>query len=240
MSDPRTLVIIPAFNEADAIESVLDELAEVVPDLDVLVVDDGSSDDTASLARAAGARVVSLSFNLGIGGALRTGFLYAVRHGYQRGVQFDGDGQHDPTQIKLLLDALDAGADMTIGSRFSGESHTYEVGRVRASAMGVLRFMVRQLSGQTFTDTSTGFRAFSEPVLEFFAVNYPYEYMESVEALVLACAQGFRVDEVPVNMRNREQGAPSNRRLRLLYHYVRLLLVITATAGRRPIQEASS
>jgi glycosyltransferase involved in cell wall biosynthesis len=240
VNETRTLVIIPAFNEAQSIGSVLDELAEVVPDLDVLVVDDGSSDGTAALALKGGARVLTLPFNLGIGGALRTGFLYAVRHGYQRGVQFDGDGQHDPTQIKLLLDALDSGADMAIGSRFSGQSLSYDVGRVRARAMAVLRFMVRQLSGQSFTDTSTGFRAFSAPVLEFFAVNYPYEYMESVEALVLACVQGFRVDEVPVKMRNREQGAPSNRRWRLLYHYVRLLLVITATAGRRPVQEAPS
>jgi glycosyltransferase involved in cell wall biosynthesis len=219
---------------------VIDGLTASVPDCDVLVVDDGSTDDTAVLAREAGAAVVTLPFNLGIGGALRTGFLYAVRHGYDRGVQFDGDGQHDPSQIKLLIEALDAGADMVTGNRFGGETHTYEVGRVRARAMGVLRFMVRQLSGQSFADTSTGFRAFSRPVLEYFALNYPYEYLESVEALVLACAQGFRVDEVPVRMNTREGGTPSTRRFRLLYHYVRLLLVITATAGRKPIREGNA
>jgi glycosyltransferase involved in cell wall biosynthesis len=241
MTDPaRTLVVIPAYNEEAAISGVLGELRRVRPDFDVLVVDDGSTDQTTVLAREAGAIVVSLPFNLGIGGALRTGFVFAVRHDYQRAVQFDGDGQHDPSQIEALLGALDAGADMAIGSRFADSSHTYDVGRVRARAMRVLRFMVRQLSGQSFTDTSTGFRAFSRPVLEFFAHTYPYEYMESVEALVLACAQGFRVDEVPVQMHSRAEGAPSNRRFRLLYHYVRLLLVITATAGRRPVQEAPS
>src|SRR5690606_12515917 len=114
-------------------------------------------------------------FNMGIGGALRTGFRYAVRRGYAQAVQFDGDGQHDPAEIAPLLEALDAGADMVVGSRFADRSQTYEVGLMRARAMGVLRLMVRQLSGQTFTDTSSGFRAFSRPVLELFARNYPYE-----------------------------------------------------------------
>jgi glycosyltransferase involved in cell wall biosynthesis len=241
MSTPtRTLVIIPAYNEEGAIAGVLSELSRAVPDADVVVVDDGSTDRTAALAREKGAVVVSLPFNLGIGAALRTGFVYAVRHDYDRAVQFDGDGQHDPSQIAALFAALDAGADMAVGSRFADSSRSYDVGRVRARAMGVLRFMVRQLSGQSFTDTSSGFRAFSRPMLEYFAHTYPYEYMESVEALVLACAQGFRVDEVPVQMHSRAEGSPSNRRFRLLYHYVRLLLVITATAGRRSVQEARS
>lgn len=187
-----------------------------------------------------GTTVLQLPFNMGIGGALRTGFRYAVRHGYQQAVQFDGDGQHDPSQIVHLLDALDAGADMVVGSRFADRSHTYEVGRVRAGAMSVLRFMVRQISGQSFTDTSSGFRAFSRPVLELFARNYPYEYMESVEALVLALSSGFTVSEVPVRMHQRQEGAPSNRSLKLLYHYLRLMLTITVSAKRRrPLPEDS-
>ena len=236
---PRTLVIIPAFNEADPLPGVLKELAEVVPDYDVVVVDDGSTDATAAVARAAGATVLQLPFNLGIGGALRTGFLYAVRKGYQRAVQFDADGQHDPDEIALLVATLDEGADMAVGSRFAGKRASYEVGRVRAGAMGILRFAVRQFSGQSFTDTSSGFRSFDRPVLEFFATNYPSEYMESVEALLLTSAAGFRVDEVPVHMRGRAAGNPSNRRWRLVYHYVRLFVVIVASASRRrrPVPE---
>jgi glycosyltransferase involved in cell wall biosynthesis len=226
-------LIIPAFNEAEALPGVLAELAALDLDHDVVVVDDGSTDDTAAVARAGGAIVLELPFNLGIGGALRTGFLFAVRQGYERAVQFDGDGQHDPDEIAGLLTALDDGADMVVGSRFAGTASSYEIGRVRARAMGLLRAAVRGLSGQTFTDTSSGFRAFRGPVLEFFSRSYPSEYMESVEALVLASLNGYRITEIPVHMRPREGGEPSNRRWRLVYHYMRLLLVLTASASRR-------
>jgi len=242
--DEQTLVIIPAFNEEDALPAVLGEL-KGRDDLDLLVVDDGSIDRTAEVARAHGATVVSLPFNLGIGGALRTGFLYAVRNGYQRAVQFDGDGQHDPDEIATLLLALDDGADMAIGSRFAGTVATYNVGRVRRGAMAMLRFTIKSLSGQQFTDTSSGFRAFNRDVLEFFAVTYPVEYMESVEALLLACTAGFRVTEVPAQMRERERGVPSNRRWRLVYHYLRLMVVLVASAPRRrrvrarPVRDAA-
>jgi glycosyltransferase involved in cell wall biosynthesis len=227
-----TLVIIPAFNEEDALPAVLGEL-RARSDLDVVVVDDGSTDETASIAASLGATVLSLPFNLGIGGALRTGFLYAVRNGYQRAVQFDGDGQHDPDEIDTLLGALEEGADMAVGSRFTDASTSYSVGRVRARAMGVLRFTIKTLSGQQFSDTSSGFRAFNREVLEFFSHTYPSEYMESVEALLLACTEGFQVTEVPVKMRDREGGQPSNRRWRLVYHYLRLLIVLIASAPRR-------
>lgn len=229
----RTLVVIPALDEQEALPAVLARLAADLPELDVLVVDDGSTDRTAEVARAAGVHVVSLPFNLGIGGALRTGFRWAVRHGYDRAVQLDADGQHAPDQVHALLAALDDGADMAVGSRFAGAEQTYEVGRMRAGAMGLLRFIVHRASGQRFTDTSSGFRAFSPDVLAFFAESYPSEYMESVEALLLALYEGFRVAEVPVSMGERAAGLPSNRRFRLLYHYLRLLLVIAAMRRRR-------
>ena len=226
---------MPALNEAATLPAVLDRLHREVPWADVVVVDDGSTDATAAVGRAGGAIVLSLPFNLGIGGALRTGFLYAVRNGYDRAVQFDGDGQHDPDEIPTLLAALDEGADMVVGSRFAGKSSSYSVSRVRARAMGVLRFTIKTLSGQQFSDTSSGFRAFNREVLEFFARTYPSEYMESVEALLLACAEGFQVAEVPVNMSDREAGTPSNRRWRLVYHYLRLLVVLVASAPRRAV-----
>ena len=228
------LVIIPAYNEEEALPGTLAELHAVHPDLDIVVVSDGSSDRTAEVARDHGAVVLELPFNLGIGGALRAGFLYAVRNGYQRAVQFDADGQHDPHGIGLLLAALDGGADMVVGSRFAPSSVSYEVGSTRRGAMRVLQLAVRLVAGKTFTDTSSGFRAFGPKVLELFSLNYPSEYMESVESLILATLEGYDVVEVPVNMRQRSGGAPSARRLRLAYHYVRLLLVIGATIRRRP------
>lgn len=229
----RTLIVIPAWNEEAALPAVLRELARRVPEHDVLVVDDGSTDATARVARAMGVPVASLPFNLGIGGALRTGFRYAVQHGYDRAVQFDADGQHDPDSIATLLDALDAGADLVVGSRFASEEHEYAVSPVRGTAMRLLRVAVSLLARQRFTDTSSGFRAFSRPMLEYFARTYPVEYMDSVEALLLACYAGFRVVELPVAMRHRVAGAASNRNLKLLYHYVRLLIVMLSQAPLR-------
>ena len=243
MGTDRLLVIIPAYNEEASLPDVLAELAAQTPEYDVLVVSDGSTDRTAALARDAGVHVATLPFNLGIGGALRTGFAFAVRRGYERAVQFDADGQHDPLAVRTLLDRLDAGADMVIGSRFAeGGAVTYDVSGIRRRAMKVLQWLVRMLLRRRFTDTSSGFRAFSRPMLEYFAVNYPVEYMDSVEALVQACNAGFRVEEVPVNMRGRTGGAPSTRRFKLVYYYVRLVVVLlasTTSRGQRARRTAS-
>ncbi len=230
------LFIIPAFNEEEALPGVLVELAEAYPGADVVVIDDGSSDATAAVARAGGAVVLQLPYNLGIGGALRTGFRYAVRKGYPRAVQFDADGQHHPDEVPALLAGLDAGADMVVGSRFSDGQPGYKVGRLRKAAMGGLTVTMRRIAGKDFSDTSSGFRAFSRPVLEFFADTYPAEYMESVEALFTTVRAGYDVVEVPVTMRSRELGAPSNRTWRLVYHYLRLFVVLLAAAprSRRP------
>ena len=231
---PRTLVVIPAYNEEQSLPAVLQELAEQTPEYDVLVISDGSVDRTADIARAHGAHVAELPFNLGIGGALRTGFAFAVRNGYDQAVQFDADGQHDPLAVATILGPLADGADMVIGSRFAeGGAVTYEVSGIRRRAMKVLQWLVGVLVRRHFTDTSSGFRAFSRPMLEYFAETYPVEYMDSVEALVLACNAGFHVREVPVNMRGRTGGAPSNRRLRLVYYYVRLLVVLVVSTTTR-------
>ena len=139
MIPPRTLVIIPAYNEEASLPAVLKELAEQTPEYDVLVVSDGSTDRTAEISREAGVHVAVLPFNLGIGGALRTGFSFAVRHDYERAAQFDADGQHDPLALDALLAGIDAGADMVIGSRFTtGGAVTYEVSGIRRRAMRLL------------------------------------------------------------------------------------------------------
>ncbi|MGH9264349.1 MAG: glycosyltransferase family 2 protein [Acidimicrobiales bacterium] len=237
----RTLVILPALNEEAALSAVLRELRRTLPDLDVLVVDDGSTDGTAAVARSEGVPVAVLPFNLGVGGALQTGFRYALAHGYERAIQFDADGQHDPTQVPALLAALDHGADLVIGSRFAApeKGSAYDVGRLRGGAMGILRVAVRLLSGRSFSDTSSGFRAFSAPLLAFYAAEYPNEYLgDTVEALLLACQAGFRVVEVPVSMRVRAAGTPSTQNLRLAYHYLRALLSLLSRAPIRRRERA--
>jgi glycosyltransferase involved in cell wall biosynthesis len=230
----RVLVIIPAYNEEEVLASTLAELRLAQPHLTQLVVDDGSVDATATVARHSGAEVVILPFNLGIGGALRTGFMYAIRNGYTSAIQFDADGQHDPTEIPVLLQSIGSGSDLVIGSRFAEGGGHYEVGRVRRAAMSSLRWMIRRISRQEFSDTSSGFRAFSERALRMFSKDYPVEYMESVESLLMAVNAGLVVCEVPVRMRERAGGVPSNRHFRLVFNYVRLLVVLVLAAVRRP------
>ena len=229
----RTRVIIPAYNEAASLPRVLADLATRRPDLDVVVIDDGSRDATTQVARDAGVTVLPLPFNLGIGGALRTGFRYAVDHGYDRAVQFDGDGQHDVEALPAVLGGLDR-ADLVIGSRFAAGSGTYDVGSTRGSAMRVLQWLIRLLTGRRFSDTSSGLRAFSRPMLVHFSRSYPTEYMESVEALLSALYGGFEVVEVPVTMHQREAGEASQANLKLAYHYVRVIVNLLAHVGRRP------
>jgi glycosyltransferase involved in cell wall biosynthesis len=240
----QALVIIPAYNEATTLPNVLQALSEHRAadgsSLDVVVVDDGSTDATGDVVRSAGFPVLRLPYNLGIGGALRTGFRYAIERDYQQAVQLDADGQHDPGAIDVLLAALDD-ADLVIGSRFADDVVVYQVGRTRRSAMQMLQLLVRALTGRTFTDTSSGFRAFNRPMLEYFARNYPSEYMESVEALLAASYGGFRIVEVPIVMHQRAGGTPSNHRLKLAYHYVRVMLsLLTKASWRRPAEVSTT
>lgn len=198
-----------------------------------MVIDDGSTDHTAQLARTSGADVVSLAFNLGVGSAVRTGLRHARDEGYQRAVVFDADGQHDPSSVSALLAALDAGADMVVGSRFLTPG-SYATGRLRQEAMRLLSSIVRLLTGQRFTDTTSGLRAFDRPVIELLARDYPAEYLaDTVEAMLLVLYAGHRVVEIPAPMRPRAAGRPSSRRLALAINYLRLLVGILGSASRR-------
>ena len=236
MSDDRTLVVVPAYQEEQALPGTLKELRDVVPELDVLVVDDGSRDATAKVAAAAtDVTVARLPFNLGVGAAVRTGLRYAVDNGYHRVVVVDADGQHDPATISTLLRALDEGADMVIGSRF-GDGSSFAVGRTRGRAMKSLHRVVRWQTGQSFTDTTSGFRAFDAPVVAMLARDYPVEYLaDTVEVLLMVCRAGYKVVEVPVAMRTRAGGQPSTRHLQLAYNYLRLMIGILASASRKAI-----
>ncbi len=241
MITDRTLIIIPAFNEEEALPGVLKELGAVVPEHDVLVVDDGSTDGTWLAASSMGTPVARLPFNLGVGSALRTGFRYAAEHGYDRAVQVDADGQHDPTQIGLLLARLDGGADMVIGSRFSGTGE-YEVGKMRLRAMKLLRLVMLVLAGRHFSDVTSGFRAFGRDAVDLFAAEYPAEYLgDTVESLLIACYSGLKVAEASTEMRQRTGGHPSNRNLKLMYHYIRVMIILFSAAslrGRRSTRRA--
>ena len=227
----KTAAIIPAFNEAESLPKVITELKTLFPEHSIVVINDGSVDDTEKLAITNGAICLSLPFNLGIGGALRLGFKYCLENDFDCAYQFDADGQHDASQVLKLLSGLE-NADMVVGSRFAENNH-YEVGNGRRAAMGLLRWLIKLLSGQKFTDTSSGFRAFKRPIIELFANEYPVEYMDSVEAIVIAVRNGFKVKEVPTVMNERLTGTPSNRNIRLVYYFLRLLIVLLAGTKKK-------
>ncbi len=221
----RTHILIPAYNEAEAIAGVIRELQAALPESSIVVVSDGSTDNTAEIARSAGATVVELATNRGIGGALHAGFQWAARHEVQRMVQVDGDGQHEASGITFLTDALDEGADLVIGSRFApGGAATYPVSTIRRSAQKFLSFLVRRITGKRFTDTSSGFRGFAQPAIQLFAEEYPNAFLsDTVEALVRACDAGLDVREVGVSMRPRAGGAPSHNPRRMAKAYLKLV-----------------
>jgi len=205
----RTLIVLPAFNEQQSLPAVLAEVSSVMGAADLLVIDDGSTDGTSAVADRAGIDVVTLPFNLGVGGALRAGFRYAARFGYRQMVQVDADGQHDPREIPNLLRSLDR-ADMVIGARFAGRGG-YEVDRARKIAMTVLARSLSRRTHATLTDTTSGFRAFGPRAIDLFAREYPAEYLgDTVEALLLAARENLTVVQVPVVMRARTGGTPSH------------------------------
>lgn len=235
----RVLAIVPAFNEERAIGPVLEELRTARPDIDVVVIDDGSTDATAAVARSAGARVVTLPFNGGIGVAVQTGYLIAAEGDYDAACQVDGDGQHRADQLGLLLEGLSGGANYVVGSRFVSPT-SYRASRSRRGAMLVLSSVVSRLVRQRITDTTSGFRAADRSAIRLFAAHYPHDYPE-VEALVMAAREGLVVSEVSVEMRERSAGRSSITPGRSAYYMVKVLLAVTAQMlGRRPTQTGTA
>ena len=237
MTDGPTLVVVPAFQEEQSLPGTLKELRDVVPHLDVLVVDDGSRDGTARVAATCNVTVARLPFNLGVGAAVRTGLRYAVEGGYGRVVVVDADGQHDPATIESFSPLWMPAPTWPSARASRTPSRTsFEVSRLRRRAMKLLHRVVRWQTGQSFTDTTSGFRAFDAPVVAMLARDYPVEYLaDTVEVLLMVSRAGYRVVEVPVVMRTRSGGQPSTRRLKLVYNYLRLMIGITASASRRHI-----
>jgi glycosyltransferase involved in cell wall biosynthesis len=228
----RVLVVVPALNESASVGAVVTDIQAQYPPADVLVVDDGSVDGTAEVARRAGAAVCRLPFNLGVGGAMRAGYRYALREGYQVVVQIDADGQHDPSYIPSLVAATTTW-DLVIGSRFEGEGH-YSVGGPRRWAMAVLARVLSRLAHEPLTDVTSGFRATNRRGIQIFAEHYPSEYLgDTVESLVIALRADCRVHQVPVSMRRRATGRASQGALRSTLYLSRAVVALGLALIRR-------
>ena len=229
----KRMALVPAYNEEGSIGAVVEELRAVDRDMEVVVVDDGSRDRTAEAAAAKGARVLRLPFNVGIGGAVQTGYRYAYEHGFDLALRVDGDGQHDPSQFDLLARPVLAGhADIAVGSRFIGRKG-YRSSRSRRQAIRVLAWTVTLLVGGRVTDPTSGFQVTNRRAIALFAAYYPHDYPE-VEATVLAAKAGLRRAEVPVEMRERSAGRSSIGAVRSVYYMVKVMLAVFVAAFRSP------
>ncbi len=235
----RQLAVIPAYNESDTVVGVIHSLREHAPGFDILVVDDGSTDRTGALAREAGAGVLRLPFNLGIGGAVQAGFTYASENGYDRMVQVDGDGQHVAQEIPVLLRAMESepGIDMVCGSRFLTDSG-YPAPISRRTGIHIFAFLLSRIVGQRVSDPTSGFRLYNRRGIALFARDYPHDYPE-VEAVLMVHYHRLSMCEVPVRMLQRGGGVSSIRSGKPLYYMIKVLLAIfVGLVRRRPVVDA--
>lgn len=245
----RVLIIVPAWNEEASIGRTIEEIRTTVPRADVLVIDDGSRDSTVGQARRHGVLVCELPYNLGVGGAMRTGYRYAERHGYDVAVQIDADGQHDPAYLDSLLDELDS-ADIIIGARFASKDDPYRVRGPRRWAMIVLAFVLSRVTGTRLTDVTSGFRVANRRAIRVFAAHYPAEYLgDTVESLVIASRAGCRVTQVPVTMRVRAAGQASQSPVKAAVYLARAMVALVLALLRdwssqveldQPLSEAAA
>ena len=226
----RTLVFIPAWNEQDSVAGVIADVRKFIPEADVLVVDDGSTDATVDRAREAGGLVASLPFNQGLGAALQTGYLYALRNGYDFCAHLDSDGQHPAEEVARLLAEVTADrADLVIGSRYHAgavaASDDYQPTFSRRIGTNVFRFFLTLATRQRFTDTTSGMRAANRKVMSLFSKHYSPDFAE-IESLQLAVRQGLRVEELPVRMLERTGGASFLTPLRSSFFIFKGLVVL--------------
>jgi glycosyltransferase involved in cell wall biosynthesis len=237
LPDNPFLALIPAFNEEATIVSVVDNMRLHAPEFDLLVIDDGSTDRTSDLAAAAGAPVVRHPFNLGIGGAVQSGFTYAYENGYEYMAQVDGDGQHDPTELGKLMERMEAnGVDMVCGSRFIEETG-YAAPRARRTGIRIFSAILSRVVGERVTDPTSGFRLFNRRAIELFAHDYPHDYPE-VEAVLMLHFHRLRMCEVPVTMYQRGGGVSSISTGKSAYYMIKVLMAIVVGLVRaRPVVE---
>ena len=229
----RLVAVVPAWNEVGAIGGVVDDIRAFDPRIDVVVVDDASTDDTVDVARAHGAKVLALPFNVGIGGAVQTGLRYARDEGYDVAVRLDGDGQHAAEELGKLLAPIRSGdADLVVGSRFVDPAGTYRPPFARRMGIRVFARLVSVLGGQKVTDTTSGFSALDRTAIELFATEYPHDYPE-VESTLVALKSGLRLVQVQVDMRERQAGTSSITFVRSLYYIVKVMLALLVASMRR-------
>jgi glycosyltransferase involved in cell wall biosynthesis len=228
------LAVVPAYNEGSSVADVVAAIRERAPRFDVLVVDDGSTDDTSLRAEDSGAAVVRLPFNLGIGGAVQTGFVYALEQGYEFMAQVDGDGQHEPAELRHLIDAMraDPSLDMVCGSRFLDRNSGYPAPIGRRTGIHWFAFALGKIVGQRVTDPTSGFRLYNRRAIALFARDYPHDYPE-VEAVLMLHSHRLRMAEVPVRMYRRDSGQSSITAGRSIYYMVKVSLALLVGLLRR-------
>jgi len=230
----KTLIAMPAYNEAANIEKTISAVKKAVPDVDIVVIDDGSMDNTGDLAVSAGATVLPLPVNLGYGGALQVGFLYADAHDYDEVVQLDADGQHEPACVADLLAELRKGdVDLVIGSRFMNGGD-YTPSKARALGMELMRNIIRWTTKQTITDPTSGFQAMNRTAISLYASEvYPTDYPDA-DVLIMIHRSGLRVREIPVTMYQRDEGQSMHSGLKPIWYMFKMLLSIAVTLLRKP------
>jgi glycosyltransferase involved in cell wall biosynthesis len=228
------LAVVPAYNEGGVVANVVHALREYAPSFDVIVIDDGSTDDTHVRAATAGATVVRLPFNVGIGGAVQAGFMYARERDYDYVAQVDGDGQHDAAELAKLVDAMraDPGADMVCGSRFLTKDHRYPVPICRRTGIHLFAFALTRIVGHRVSDPTSGFRLFNRRAIALFARDYPHDFPE-VEAMLMVHAHRLRMREVPVRMHERGCGRSSITKPRSVYYMIKVSLALLFRLARR-------
>jgi glycosyltransferase involved in cell wall biosynthesis len=225
---------MPALNEEESVAAVVSEVRGKLPGVGCLVVDDGSTDRTAKFAAEAGAAVLRLPFNLGVGGAMRAGFKYALAHGYENVVQVDSDGQHDPSGVPMLLAELET-ADLVFGARFAGTGD-YRASGPRRWAMVLLALILSRVARSRLTDTTSGFRASGPRAVRLFAQHYPAEYLgDTIESLVIAARAGCVIRQVPVAMRPRAGGTPSHNPFKAAAYLGRAMVALIFALLRPPV-----
>ncbi|MBQ7902608.1 MAG: glycosyltransferase family 2 protein [Oscillospiraceae bacterium] len=221
----KILVIIPCYNEQESIERVVANLKANAPFADYLVVNDCSRDNTEKILRANGMNYINNPINLGIGGGVQAGYLYAKQNGYDIAVQMDGDGQHDPRYLaKVCQPVIDGEVDMAIGSRFI-EKEGFQSSFMRRLGINIISLLIKILTGKKVYDVTSGYRASNRQLIEFFADNYADDYPEP-EAIMSCVLNGYRVGEVPVVMEERQGGVSSIRSLKSAYYMIKVCLAL--------------